>query len=409
VGPTVSSAGQARTVAAVAIPGLSREFLNDVLGPRGFAPPQMVASSAELVKLIRTASPDLVLVPVPPAGGSDEFSLVEAELRRHPSTLAIGVSSAKDADTVLAAMRAGIMEFLVTPLQANELVGAVQRLSAVWVGSSQLGRIIAVHSAKGGLGSSSLAIMIAWALAHKKGSLNVALADFTTTGAGLRVLLDMNPAYDIGNILTRTGELDREFLRSCMAPHAEGVSVLAAAEDLQNIDSLTSATAGRVIELLRKDFDYSVIDTDHAFSDQSLAALDVADRIVLITHGDIASVRSTQRSLTLFDRLGYPREKLLVVMNKRADDDRISRRDAAKVLDRGVDFVIPEDKTLLLDAITYGQFPQQRAPRSPIAVALEQLADALMNNGNGGGDAGLDEPGGKSASRMARLFRRGTS
>lgn len=397
-----------RVAVAVAAPGVAKDLLNDVLGPRGFSPVIMVDSINDLVKALRVQAPDLVFVPVPPGGASVEFSLFEAELRRHQGVMAVGIAGAKEADTVLAAMRAGILEFLVSPLDATELIGVVQRLMATVASTTQLGSIVAVYSAKGGLGSSSLAAALAWAFAQRATAADIALVDFTTTGAGLRILLDMNPAYDVGSIASRTGELDREFLSSCMAQHPSGISVLAASEELEAAESLSSATAGRVLELLRQAFKYTVVDTDHAFTEQSLATLDVADRIVLVTHGDVASVRSTQRSLALFARLGYASDKIVVVLARRADTDRISRRDIARVIGRPVDAVIPEDRALFLDAVTYGEFPQQRAPGHPVSEAVDALATSVISGGTGeSGSAADDSAGGGGRSRLARLFGRG--
>jgi pilus assembly protein CpaE len=396
-----------RVALAVAAPGVNKQLLNDVLGPRGFVPVVVLGSVADLAKAIRTQSPDLVFVPVPPSGASADFSLVEAELRRQPDAMAIGVAESKDADTVLAAMRAGILEFLVAPLDPTELIGAVQRLMAAVASSSQLGRVVAVYSAKGGLGNSSLAAALAWALAQRLATSDISLVDFTTTGAGLRILLDMNPAYDVGSIVSRTGELDREFLRSCMAQHAQGINVLAASEDLESVDVLSSNGAGRVLELLRQEFKYSIVDTDHTFSDQSLAALDVADQVVLVTHGDVASVRSTQRSLALFARLGYPTDKVLVVLNRRAETDRISRKDVARVIGRPVDAVIPDDRTLFLDAVTYGEFPQQRSPSHAVAIAVDALAAVITDASRRDGGESEDSAPSGGRSRLARLFGRG--
>lgn len=397
-----------RIAVAVSTPGVSKDLLNDVLGPRGFSPVTMVDSINDLVKALRVQTPDLVFVTVPPGGASVEFSLFEVELRRHQGVMAIGVAGAKDADTVLAAMRAGILEFLVSPLDPTDLIGAVQRVMATVASTTQLGSIVAVYSAKGGLGSSSLAAALAWAFAQRSAAAEVALVDFTTTGAGLRILLDMNPAYDVGSIASRTGELDREFLRSCMAPHSSGINVLAASEELEAAESLSSATAGRVLELLRQEFKHTVVDTDHAFTEQSLATLDVADRIVLLTHGDVASVRSTQRSLALFARLGYASDKIVVVLARRADSDRISRRDIARVIGRPVDAVIPEDRALFLDAVTYGEFPQQRAPAHPVSVAVDALATSVIDGGaRESGSPADDQAAVGGRSRLARLFGRG--
>jgi pilus assembly protein CpaE len=404
---SLSSSAASSRPTAIAVHGIgaTEDLLNEILGARGFAPVQMVGSIGELTAQLRTRNPTLVLVPVPAGGVGNEFSLFENELRRHPGVAAIGVAPSKDADTVIAAMRAGVLEFLVAPVDPSELATAAQRVLSHVTAPSDRGRIFTVYSAKGGLGTTTLATSLAWSLAHRGGSPRVALVDFTTTGAGLRVMLDLQPLYDLGSVANRTAKLDTDFLASCLVKHSEGVYVLAAAEELDAVDPLDVATAGRVLELLRAQFDFVVVDTDHHFADQTLAALDAADRIVLVTQADVSALRSSQRTLGVFTRLGYTGEKMVIVINRRTDRDRISVGDAERVLGLRADTRLPNDYASCADAITYGRFLQQQAPSSPLVAAVDTLAamlagdksaETVTSNGNG-------QHGG---SRLARLFGR---
>lgn len=384
--------------------GATEDLLNEMLGQRGFGPVLMVNTLAELTVQLRGSAPTLVLVPVPTGGASSDFSLFENELRRHPGTAAIGIAPNKDADTVIAVMRAGVLEFLVAPLDPAELTQAVHRVLSHVATPSEQGRIFTVYSAKGGLGTTTLAASLAWALAHRPGSPRVALVDFTTTGAGLRVMLNLEPLYDLGSISNRSNKLDKDFLTSCLVRHEEGVQVLAAAEELDAVDPLDVATAGRVLELLRGQFDFVVVDTDHHFADQTLAALDSADRVVLVTQADVSALRSTQRTLGVFTRLGYVGEKVSVVINRRTDRDRVSVSDAERVLGLPAGNQLPNDYASCADAITYGRFLQQQAPSSPLVSAVDRMAAMLA------GDAVAESNGASNGhhagSRLSRLFGR---
>lgn len=384
--------------------GATEDLLNEVLGQRGFGPVLMVNTLADLTAQLRTRTPTLVLVPVPVGGMSSDFSLFESELRRHPGTAAIGVAPNKDADTVIAAMRAGVLEFLVAPLDPAEVSQAVQRVLSHVTTPTEQGRILTVYSAKGGLGTTTLAASLAWALAHRPGSPRVVLVDFTTTGAGLRVMLDLQPMYDLGSIANRAGKIDKDFLTSCLVGHDEGVQVLAAAEELDAADPLDVATAGRVLELLRSQFDYVVVDTDHHFADQTLAALDSADRILLVTQADVSALRSTQRTLGVFTRLGYVGEKVSVVINRRTDRDRVSVGDAERVLGLPADNKLPNDYASCADAITYGRFVQQQEPSSPLVSAINRMAAMLA--GETVAESSATSNGQHSGSRLSRLFGR---
>jgi pilus assembly protein CpaE len=387
------------------------DLLNAVLEPRGFAPVVMVSSVAELITRIRVGAPTLVVVPVPAGGTSADFSLLAMELRRHPTMAAIGTAASKDADTVLGAMRAGIPEFISSTAGAEELSAAVSRVLANFSLPGQAGQVYTVYAAKGGVGTSMIAASVSWALAQLDATRESALVDFNTAGAGMRVMLNLSPSYDMGSVAMRADRLDREYLRSVVTQPVDRVSVLTAAEELDAVESLDAEASGVLIELLRQDYAYTVIDTDHHFNGQTLAALDAADRILLVTQFDVSALRSTQRSLGVFARLGYPAEKVMIVTNRRTDRDRISVQGAERVLGRSISFLLPNDYNACSGAITQGQFVQRYATASPLVSAFAGMAAKLAGqpvsangNGNGNGNGKHSVP-----SRLSRLFSRKSS
>ncbi len=380
------------------------DLLNQVLEPRGFGPVLFVASIGELTTQLRSRGPALVILPIPVGGLSADLTLFASELRRHPGTAAIGTAEQKDADTVLGAMRAGIPEFLISPVDSSELTSAVSRVLSNLALPEQSGRVFTVYSGKGGVGTSTIATSLAWSMAQATASKarETALVDFNTAGAGIRVMLNMNPTYDLGSVAARADRLDRDYLHSVMAEHTDRVSVLAAADELDALEALDMKTSGQLMELLRQEYACTIVDTDHHFNDQTLAALDAADRILLVTQCEVSALRSTQRSLGMFTRLGYPPDKVVVVANRRTDRDRITIAGAEQVLGRKIDYGLPNDYLACSGAITQGQFAQRFAPQSPLVEAFSVIARGL--NGQPVGPA----RNGKSVkrSRFSKIFGR---
>lgn len=374
---STAPATAARTALLVQSAGITDAQLNPILESRGVAPAIVVQTLDELVVRMRQQPPTLVILPVTGAGDDLAFDEVAFELRRQPGCAAIGTAPVKDADLVLTALRAGVAEFLVTPTSDDDLRAAVQRLLMLSSNPTAQGQIYTLYSAKGGLGTSTIAASLAWELAHRNGKQGVALADLTTTGSGMRVMLNLNPLYDLGNIASQTDRIDRDFVRSVMVPDPDGVSILAAAEELDAADTLDITTAGRLFDVLRREYPYTVVDTDHHFAEPTIAALDAADRIVLVTQLDVSALRSTQRSLGVLGRLGYPAEKIVVLINRRSDRDRILLEDAEQVLRRPVNVTLPNDYLACADAITTGTFVQRHAPTSPLVPAMTAMANVL--------------------------------
>jgi pilus assembly protein CpaE len=399
-----SSSAHAGKRLAIAVTGATGpdDVLNQALEPRGFASVVFVPTITDLIVQMRSHHPSLVILPIPQGGVGGELSLFEAELRRRPETGAIGTAPTKDADSVLFAMRAGITEFVTNPIDQSEFAAAVSRVLSSIAGPQQAGRVFTVYAAKGGVGTSTIAASLAWALAQLHGKDDTALVDFNTAGAGLRVMLNLSPTYDLGSVAARTDRLDRDFLRSVMTAQSEHVSVLAAAEELDAVESLDAKVAGTLVELLRHDFVHTVIDTDHHFNDQTLAALDAADRILLVTQFDVSALRSTQRSLGVFARLGYAAEKTVIVANRRTERDRISGAGAERVLGRPILFTLPNDYAACSGAITQGQYVERFAPASPLVASFKSMASALTGH--------IPGSNGKSPaperSRLSRMFSR---
>ena len=390
-----------RTALLVATADVSTNLLNEILEPRGFAPVAVVSTLAELAVRMRVLQPSIVIAPVESAGQRGDFDAITMELRRLPGCVVIGTSRTKDADIVLAAMRAGVLEFLVTPAEPAEVRATIGRVLQLTASPTAQGQVFTVYAAKGGLGTSTIAASLAWELARRNGKQGVALADFTTTGAGMRVMLNLNPLYDLGNIAAQTDRIDLDFVRSVMVTDPEGVAVLAAAEEVDAADSLDINTGGRLFDVLRQEYAYTVVDTDHHFAEPTLAALDAADRIILVTQLDVSALRSTQRTLGVLGRLGYPTDKLIVVANRRSDRDRIAVADAEQVLRRPVTLTLPNDYTSCSDAITTGAFVQRHAPTSSLVSAFSGLADHLTGVGTA---AGLVAGARDDRSRLFKLF-----
>jgi pilus assembly protein CpaE len=389
--------------------GMTEALLSDCLTELGFGTIQFVDSLAELRQAITRKVPRLVFVPIPDASQRQALQQCGEALRRNPDVLAIGTAANAESSTVLAALRAGVLEFLQTPCEPDALRAAVRRVLAYRAPVTPSGEVYTVYSAKGGLGGSTLALSLAWALRHRGEAQHarpatVAFVDFTTTGAGARVMLDLEPVYDLGSVASRSGVIDGDFIRSCMLQHPSGVHILVAAEQLDAADPLDGETAGRVLELLREAYEFVVVDVDHHFADQTLTALDAADRVVLVSQLDVSALRSAQRTLGVFNRLGYAADKVVLTVNRRTDRDRIAITDAEHVLGRSVDVSLPNDYAACADAITFGRFLQQHAPDSPLVPAMRQMVEHLSGTNT---SAEADEqPSRDQGSRLSRLFAR---
>jgi len=374
----------------------------EVLQRFGFSQLDTVASLAAATAKLRADHYDLVIVPIDSLSPVD-MTVLEREVRRE-SSLLIGTAPTADPELILRGMRAGVQEFLVAPPSANELAGALDRLIRRSTTEVQRGTVVAVYSGKGGLGTTSVAINLAFGFAKNHPDRRVALADFVMGGGDVRVLLNLKPAYDVGDLALKMDRIDEELLFSVLSPVEGGVWVLPASEKAEVADLIDASAASSIISHLRSHFSV-VIDCEHHMSDRTLAAFDAADRIVLVTELTIPALRSTKRSLELCERLNYQDSKLFVVVNRHHSGDVVTLQDAQDVLGREVFWTIPNDYRAFSDALTRGRPVTDRDAGTPLAKAYVQLAAKLGGTSDASPINGTRPAEG--GSRLSRLLRRG--
>jgi pilus assembly protein CpaE len=285
-------------------------------------------------------------------------------------------------------MRSGIHEFLPLPLDDKDLASAVDRLMRRNQASAQRGRVIAVYSGKGGLGNSTIAVNLAHGFAANHRSARVAVADLVVAGGDVRVLLDLRPAYDMADVASKLDRIDSDLLHSLMTPSRGGVWVLPAPDDSELDNVLDGNVTSTIIELLRNDFALTVLDCEHHLGERTLAALDSADRILFVTDLSVTALRSTQRSLGLCRRLGYPDEKLCVVVNRYQSGEVLSPADASDLLKSEIFWRLPNDYKTAAAALAKGVTVGEGEPLSRLSASFSQLAAKLGGaapsmNGNG--------------------------
>ncbi len=374
----------------------------EVLARFGFSKLEDAATLNAATARLRNDHFDLVVVAIDKLS-SVEMSLLEREIRQDSSML-IGTAPKPDPDLILRGMRAGVQEFLVAPPDPTDLASALDRLVRRSTKETQRGMVVAVYSGKGGLGTTSVAINLAYAFARNHTDRRVALADFVMGGGDVRVLLNLKPAYDVGDLAVKMDRVDEDLLFSVLSATPGGVWVLPASENEEVSDLLDATAAASILNHMRAHFSV-IVDCEHHMSDRTLAAFDAADRIALVTQLQVPALRSTKRTLELCSRLGYPDSKLFVIVNRHHSGDVLSLNDAKEVLGRDVFWTIPNDYRAFADALTRGRPVTDKESSSPLARNFVQLAAKL--GGTSPTPAGTEATTPSHGSRFSRLLGRG--
>jgi pilus assembly protein CpaE len=363
-----------------------------------FSSPVTEPTVAAAAARMREEHFDLVLIPL---DGTDAVDLatLERETRASGTTSVIGTAANADANLILRALRSGVHEFLVYPPEPREFTSAVDRLiRRTAADRKQTGAVFAVYSGKGGMGTSTVAVNVAAAIARIKPDSRIALADFVVAGGDLGVLLDLKPAYTIGDLVGKVDNVDAELLYSLMTFVADGVFVLPSSERPEVAEDIDTSVATSILGHLRSHFAYTVVDLEHHMSERTLATMDLADRILLVTQLNVPALRNMQRTVELCRRLGYADEKLCVIINRDQGGDVVSANDAAKVLGLKLFHRLPNDYQTVAAALTRGLPVSEQAPSSALARSFDALAGKLVGSGD------LANTNGHLGGRLGRLF-----
>jgi pilus assembly protein CpaE len=325
----------------------------------------------EIVRL----KPNAVVVTLgahPDAG----LKFVERISAECPRTAIICASRDASPDLILRSLRAGARDFLRLPVSATEFRTVLERTnefcSAQIEPAKKRGRAICVFSSKGGCGTSFIATNLAAAT-----NASTVLVDLNLQAGDLSLFLGVEPKYSIADLVESRARVDDTLLKSYLAPHGSTLSLLAAPREADLADDIEPEHIFEVIEILRERFDYVVIDPQHTFDSITLAALDQCDEIVLVLTLDIPAIRSTQRALQIFDRLGYPRHKVRIVVNRWSKQIELDIKTVERFLGERVVGFVESDYNTAVNSINLGQPLVESDPSSRIASEIREIAASV--------------------------------
>lgn len=244
------------------------------------------------------------------------------------------------------------------------------------------GVVLAVASAKGGVGKSVFAANLAVALVRELGK-RVFLADMDMAfpGDACLALGVQDHALSMSNIVKVMDSLGPNTVRGFVRKHSSGVFFLPAYDDLLDATAITSQMVTRLLHLLRSAFDLVVVDMATGFSDINLACLEQSDHVLLLLTPDIPAMEQTMRYLDFLQQLSFPSRSTSLVLNAYDPKGPFSQTVVSEKLGREMAAVIPYDKNIFSQALGRGEPALIASPRSEVSRAVESLASRLWESG----------------------------
>src|SRR5688572_20349968 len=312
--------------------------------------------------------------------GEPALKLVQRITVECPSTAVICASRESSPDLILHSLRAGARDFIRLPINDDELNTIIDRTAEFCAQNTsdepkKRGRAIAVFSSKGGCGCSLIATNLAMVQTTP-----TVLVDLNLQSGDLELLLGLKTKFSLADVVENRERLDDALLASYLTQHSKHVSLLAAPVKAESAEDIEPKHIYEIMELLRQRYDSVIIDTPHSFDAVTISALDHADQILVVLTLEIHAIRSTRRALEIFDRLGYPRRKVRLVVNRWSKNIDLDQKQVEDFLGERVIAFIQSDYRAAVNSINLGQPLIESAPGSAVTSDLHALAGKLFTD-----------------------------
>jgi len=341
---------------------------------------QVVAVRGGLRDAIDRPPPDAPQLLIFDASGAEA---AEAELlgrldRHYGGATVLMLTRGPQQDLLIRAMRAGLREVLQLPLAERGFHDALDRIGAgMGAGHARDGKVLAFISCKGGSGATFLATNFGYALAALA-ERKVLLIDLHPQfGDATLYVSDQKPAMTLSDICGQIGRMDGAFLDSCLVHVAANFGVLAAADDPAQGAAMKPEHMDAILRVARQHYDYIVLDVGRQIDAISLRALDSADTIYPVLQLALPDIRDGRRLLDIFRSLGYPGERIRLIVNRYEKGGKLRLADLEQALGAEVVHTVPNDYLSATDSVNQGVPVLQLARGSAVARSLAELVELV--------------------------------
>jgi pilus assembly protein CpaE len=332
-------------------------------------------------ELIHRKKPMVVLMEVCSDDMERALERMKMVVNRFPQISIFAMCEDKSSDTILRVMRAGATEYLLKPVSEVDLVSSLQKIGRLWVTKPspepEAGQMLTFFSPKGGVGVTTLAINTAFNIHHITQQPTI-IVDLDLEAGDVTTFLNLKPNYTISDVTVNMARLDKNFLQGVITKHESGVYVLAEPQRIEEGASITGEEIRKVLGLLKTMFKYVVVDTEAGLNDKTTAVIEMSDVIFLTFVMSLPGIKNMQRYLQYFDKQGYRKSKIKLLVNRYLHKGDIQIEDAEKILKHNIFWYGPNDHSTAIASLNKGVPIGEFEPKSKLNLAIKNLATSLV-------------------------------
>ena len=350
----------------------------------GLGEVRTVASPEKLRELLEPEVTSCILVDEA-LEGRIALPIIQELSRTYPLIPVVLLSRARTSESVVAAMDAGARTVLALPMSLEEISNRLLPVLA-WsravrseassreeITARRQGTITAVVGAKGGVGTSTVALMAAAQLAQ---GARTCLVDLDVRGGDLAAMTGISVRRSITDLADIAAEVSAREISEVMYPLPGGIALLPAPEQGETGEMLTESATRQILTMLRYQFDHVVLDCGNRLDDILAMGLDSADRALIVATPDAPALRSVRRLSDALDRLDIARGRPFgLVVNLTSRQREIQPATAAKMTGVALAASIPDLTAQIEMAVNSNTLLTSRVPA--MAKAAQSIAGAI--------------------------------
>jgi pilus assembly protein CpaE len=317
--------------------------------------------------------PDVIFVEVRDASGESERIISKLkELNVCPTIVAL--HRAPTVEVVVAALRAGANEFLQSPTPENlrdVLNRAQDRIAA-----HPHGKAIAVISAKGGCGSTTIGCHSAVAIGKRAAAQGrrALLMDLDLSTGLARFLMKAQSSYSVLDAVSNLQKLDLNYWNALVSATHPGLDVLSAPEEMSAHQQLDRDQVQHMLSFVRTHYDWTILDLGRGLGQLAKSILPEVCEIYLVATHEIAPLHVTKNIFRSLENSGYPLDRVRLIINRVPNIGPALTKEVERVLKVPVFLSLPNDYEALSDCYSYGRLLPKR---NKLAAGIETLASAM--------------------------------
>ena len=314
------------------------------------------------------------------AGVSDGGQLLQVD----PELPLVLVADTLDMSVLRTALRIGFADVVDAPVDRAKIDGMLELIddqvqkAVLKEAKARIGKIITIMSPKGGAGKTMTTANVALQLAMWGDPSRVVIVDADLQFGDVCIAMQIEPIHTIVEAAADLDQLDDELLESLLSTHSSGLRVLAAPLEPSLADKVSTQVVVRVLGMLKRMYDYVVIDTAPFLDEPVLSILERSDDVLLVVEMDLPSVKNAKLALDTLKLLKFPLGKIKLVLNRMNSKARLDVGELERSLELEVQAAVSSDK-LVPRAVNEGEPVVSLYPRSRVAKDLRGVARLVVD------------------------------